>query len=532
MKIEQKKQNIRTGFTKGRHGVIVIHGIGEQKKGETLAEFANSLAVTLIESEGFTASGGNVQVNADLDCDPAMVTLLISPPTKGSDKYTPLDPGNTAEWVCKEAYWQTAFQPPPARDVMKLVISKYFRTICRRFLDVMSCLWSVTRDPFNNVYGRGADGTLLAQSAARPGFRADSFEGFFAVLGHWIIAMLAPLIALAGYLALAAYWIIGAAAGILHIWPALKPIDKAVGWLHENIDPFLSTSIGDLSQFFENTVWGASIRHRLETIITDMLRDDTIADITIVAHSMGCLVTYEALTKDGAVARELQKSQNMKDKSTAKSKRITFVSFGGATNLGFDMIEQPNASAESVRRIKKPLAREITGHLNGEHPTDKFFWLDMYSRLDPVPAGQLSNDIIEMSTGNLKRQTPDPDRVLNMDQIELRQVVNKEDLFQDHPAYWTNHEMVIARIAKAINGGTYPWDSLEPSAEKAVKRVQSAAAWVIFRGVAVLAIAILALVRGISGQRWIALGWGVGAVAALLIFDIIAQGVARAVSRY
>jgi hypothetical protein len=288
----------------------------------------------------------------------------------------------------------------------------------------------------------------------------------------------------------------------------LKPIDFVVGWLHKNIDPFLSKSIGDLSQYFEHTVWSASIRHRLEEIVIDMLNTDAIEDVTIVAHSMGCLVSYEVLSKDEDVAMAVAEL-----KKTGKSKNITLVSFGSAINLSFDMVRQPIVSLEAKQRIDEPFAPEITGHVPGEPDRPGIFhWMDIHSRLDPVPAGFPSAILLGENDA------------LSEEQVEQRSIINMDDLFQDHGAYWHNREQVMVRIAKAINGGKYPWASLEPTREILVKRVKSASTWVIFRGIAViLGIAAAIVFRPL----WLLIGLGV-----VLVVDAITLLIARALSRY
>ena len=446
-----------TKLSSGNHGVIVVHGVGEQKKGEQIAEFGDQLAEALINS--FQEEFGEecerpVRLDMNIDSDPESVILHIETPT-----------GEKADWVCKEAYWADAFLAPSARDVLGWGFTKNVPVLWWAFLRILKCYGIVLVDPLNNAY------TAEMYEAAKPQLpfsrskRSSSERAprtppstplspvkpksadvltpklpwWAALFGrlvvwpmHLVSCFLSIFLAIVALPALFIYWVIS------HVPFTIKPLEDLVEWMRANTDPFFSKSIGDMTQYVENAAWSASMRNRLEKVIIEMLNDERLKDVTIVAHSMGGILTYETLSKNGNVAKEVNRLKNQ-----AKAKKITFVSVGSGVNIAFVIANQKGCSTEGKNRIRQPLAVEITG------PSPNMFcWIDIYARLDPVPAGYLSDEVIDVINEN----------TLSREQVERRKVANKDDLFLDHFGYWRNHETVMPRIAKAINGGEYPWE--------------------------------------------------------------------------
>jgi hypothetical protein len=94
---------------------------------------------------------------------------------------------------------------------------------------------------------------------------------------------------------------------------------------------------------------------------------------------------------------------------------------------------------------------------------NKFFWLDIYARRDPVPAGDLDDDIIVQAE-------VDPEW-----QVKRRKVINTDNIMFDHTSYWANKDTVMPRIARAINSGTeYPWPEAGITPEKLSHRAKYA----------------------------------------------------------
>src|SRR5512147_1857195 len=90
----------------GTHGVVIVHGIGDQRKGDTVAEFSKALCDTLVNP----ANGNrlpSVLLTSDVSGSRPSVTLQITSPD-----------GKHATWLCQEAFWNDAFPPPNATQVL------------------------------------------------------------------------------------------------------------------------------------------------------------------------------------------------------------------------------------------------------------------------------------------------------------------------------------------------------------------------------------------------------------------------------
>jgi len=472
----------------GRHGVIVVHGISENgQRGQILADVANSLADSLLESPAGSRRGLSeqpvVEREMDLTADPASATLSIRAPD-----------GTQATWVLKEAFWADAFPPPLASSVLRWM----WRQIGGQLKYIWRGFW---RDPANNEDYRPEG----RQAPEQPRWRAHRFitsvyrvELFMAGLVLVPLAVVVPALL---FVLWPLYWM-----------PRFDFLGRFLDWLHK-LDPFLSMSLGDVKRYIEHGVWSASARGRLERVVTDMLNDvyGAVEDVTIVAHSMGAVVTYDALGEGGTIARVMGDLE-----ASGQRKKLTFVSVGSGINQVFRMAKTSNRYAQM--RFSRPLARQITGFASkGGRKAgplqDRFFWLDIYARFDPVPAGDLDDEVIKQA------QVSD-------EQVKRRRVINLDNPVRDHSYYWKNKALVMPRIARAINGGTeYPWPEAGITDEKVRRHIQGVAVLVMLR---LLMIVIVVGCLAVTGLTWL----GVVAIFQYwvwLFFGLLAVGIYQAV---
>jgi hypothetical protein len=235
-------------------------------------------------------------------------------------------------------------------------------------------------------------------------------------------------------------------------------LEKVLKWVRK-LDPFITNSFGDVHKYMEHEVWRANARGRLEDIIIAMLNEnggpEAIKDITIIAHSMGCVVAYDALAERGKVAIEIEKKIK-KAKNGWKQKKITFVSVGSAINQVWELYAND--------QFKRPLAKEITGSGSGKTPEqqkEQFHWLDIWARRDPVPAGHLNHAVIEKAG-------------VHSQQFKGRRIINMDSIFLDHSAYWSNKDDCIPRIAEAINTDKPLWPGADITEKKLTQRIKYA----------------------------------------------------------
>ena len=414
------------------HGVVVIHGVGEnQRPGEFLARVANGLADALEES------GGIVDREMSIASDPTSGELHITDPSS-----------TTHHWIFREAFWADSFPAPAPWIVLRWMM----RQAGSQLGDIWRGWWS---DPANNEDFQG----MLRRSTDETAWRANFF--LKSVYRLELLAMGAVLVPLsvimpAIYLVLwPLYWL-----------PRIGPLERFLKFVHA-LDPFLSKSLGDTQSYVENGMWSASVRGVLERVVIDMLNDrhGQVDDITIVAHSMGCVVTYDALSRGGAIADEVQRLSD----AGSPPKKITFVSLGSAINGSFRLARTSSPFAQE--RFSRPLDARITGYDPSvqQDPKDlkaKFFWIDVYSRFDPGPAGELDPEIEAQAS-------------IHPDQVKRRRVINLDNPLRDHSYYFVNKNLVAPRIARAINGGEhYPWPDAGITAEK-VRRHIKGVAWLV-----------------------------------------------------
>ena len=118
-------------------------------------------------------------------------------------------------------------------------------------------------------------------------------------------------------------------------------------------------------------------------------------------------------------------------------------------------------------QINKRLARAITYYGDKTYKgrlQDKFYWLDIFARKDPVPAGPVAQNIVE------EKALIDP-----LNQMKERRVINKDSLIFDHNSYWENMELVMPRITRAINSGEEdPWPEAGITEKKVSVRIKKA----------------------------------------------------------
>lgn len=431
----------------GTHGVIVTHGIGDNTKpGDILADFTNGLADYLMESHATDKTGKpmypEIRREADLSADPPSVILHLKSPS-----------GETASWLCKEAFWGDAFPPPSASSVAWWLLGQNLQAQLR-------FVWKgISSDPSNSAIDDSREWTADRLLTSR--HRAKlSVEG-----------ITIPFLAGFAYFLLLVVW-------ISHYLPAFGPVATVQKWLHK-FDPFLSNSLGDVQRYVVHGIWSANARERMEKVLKGMLNDEygTVQDITLVAHSMGCVVAFDSLATGGEVAVEIARLE-----SQGKRKKLALVTVGSGINQVFPMaLKSTNIFART--RFQESLAKEITGYdenakQDAKTLQNKFFWLDIFARRDPVPAGGLSQALFSQAK-------------LSPSQFKPRPVINTDSMILDHISYWANHDLVMPRIARAINGGTdYPWPEARITPARIEKRTRQAASFSRNTNIALLVLLI------------------------------------------
>ena len=356
---------------------LVVHGIGEQAIGSTLKHFAN----------GFLP----------------LIRARIDPEASIAAK--PLDEGDPAEvriWFRKKAenenandevyeirffevWWAQAFDPPSLGGFISGLLG-FFSTWLRRG-DRHAPIW--------------------------PHWRYWGWAVFQRIVVDVAIVLVSPLLVLL----LLVLWLVESAGPLTRFLP---------GWLaaaHRTLVNIATRHLGDMWVYLRQPWEASRIRVRFEERLHELIElvendpeKEKVDAVFVIAHSMGAVVAYEALT-GRRTTDLLQRKFQAQGQPT-----FHFVSVGSALNSAWDVV--PDRERFRFYREFAPAVQ----------------WLNLWSGPDPVARGALRLPTIK--DAQWQRGGPAS--------FEDRGVVNQMDIFSDHSAYWNNAEQVIAPILDAV----------------------------------------------------------------------------------
>ena len=400
-----------------RHGVVVIHGQGDgQSPGDQLAVVANAIADVL------EVAGGRVDRAFSVTGQVAMGALDVTPPGGA---------GPTDRFEFSEAYWAQSL--PTASPAA--VATWMLRLGPREATHVVRGWWrNAANDQIDDKDGAGGGSDYPARLWLRAAYYAQLTVLSAVVWAIYLLSfLLAPLVF--------ALYSMASPRGSRR-WSLLSPVLSA---LH-SVDPFLRGTLGDAWRFVEDGMWSSNIRLVMEERLVALYGDAGIADITVIAHSQGCAIAYDALAEGRAVGAA----------AAATPRRLTLVTVGSGLNRNAGLSRASRTSPYSRRLGREAIDHRITG-LPPNGPltpaaTDEerqrlrgsFFWLDIFARLDLVPGGPVLDQVRHAAR-------------IDPCQLKARQVINEDDLLRDHFGYFRNTDLVVPRIIRAVYGGEYPW---------------------------------------------------------------------------
>lgn len=236
-----------------RIGVVVIHGIGTQKPGETLLLWAHSL-LRVVNAWAATTPGvahdNDHALTADIDLTGA------TRPWVAID--VPAAPGHEPQtWLMTEAWWAARVTPPTLSEMY-------------RWLVPSGELGSLVRGIFHGVSGQ--DRLLRA------------IDRVFLVPFVWVATILSVLL----YIVLS----------VVRVVP-YKPLQDSA--LFAALDTFLIDWFGDLRVLLTDRAQAASIRSRAIDAIR-ACADEGCGTVVVIGHSGGTIVGYTTLADDALEA--------------------------------------------------------------------------------------------------------------------------------------------------------------------------------------------------------------------------------------
>jgi hypothetical protein len=412
-------------------GVLLVHGIGEQQRGDTLTEAGDFLLEWLGRLAEAVGSAGDVDLNlmdvvdrqaSGDEIAGAHALIRIKAPTEG---------GRPANWVVAESFWADVFRPAT-------------------FTELAS--WGVFIGPW--AFAAQVRGIL--QRMETP-----------VEVPTWLRSALLPII----WVVAAAMFLLGAIVGLALTLLALGLVVLAltnIPFLKDfarSTQRTLANGVGDAYVLTRSPIRFGAMSSQVRADLADLCRESKA--VVVVAHSQGTAVAWHAIkhgltdnpSTDSPVAqhlklfltygqavRKLTFMHQMAEAPLTRYGILGILSAGFAlAAVGAFLVAGPGllvllsvvlatvAEAVLVARAM-PLWRESQAKIEGDW--DKVHaaapaleWLDLWASADPVPGGPLELDRAPISTYKIR---------------------NLASSILDHIVYWKNGTEFLAIVASRL----------------------------------------------------------------------------------
>jgi hypothetical protein len=375
-----------------RRGIVVVHGVGHQSRADQLDWVVESLVDFLGKAMGHN----NVQLTArtgpgDDALASARIRLTLPCTTEPFE-----------EWHIREAWWAQSFRPSGSATVLgwALVAAYYHVVTTAKGVfghNVARLAAGRPKQDGSGVWTREETGKLHALF--------DIVVWLVITLGYLFVYAVGAIVILPLYVFLL--------LPLVALWPS------AIGRLQVALVNTVTGGIGDQHATTNRRVAAAGaadsvVRALWYFIAPGRLGSSVYDTVTVIAHSGGCVVSFDALVRHD-VRRWLSESTSLR--------RVTLMTVGSGLNLAWRM--RAKRKARDCAFWDRPL---------GDHVN----WIDIYSRFDPVPQGPPPVEMVEALVG------PPPHPFVTV------QVTNRDWPLSDHGAYWENFEEAMSRMVHAI----------------------------------------------------------------------------------
>ncbi len=402
-------------------GVVLVHGIGDQRQSDTLLDIGEPLFDWLARwHEASGAAGprlGRAELHFSAQAEAAAVSNAVIHLPNGDC------------WVLMEGWWNASNRRP-------------------RFAEMAP--WAA-RHPVQV-------GVALARSFRR---RLDGCERDAASVGP-VLRRLLALYTLATLIVYAIAALVGTPIALLLLFLAQLPIPALRSALLRALQPFIEINLGDFRTLLENEIEAGNIRQRLAGVVERLVADYGCAEVTIVAHSGGAVASFDLLTDPsrGELVAPVRK----------------LITVGAGLNKAWLL-------APRLARLRRQLPRHIHWvDLWASFDAVPVGWLTPPPDLDtPIfaPADEIvaAHGLAPRSDPNpfpLCREPADEDAPSGRYWPESVKVTNELSLLTDHGGYWSNDEEVLMRLAAEIDSDRHQdsrfWPGGAEAADAAVRR--------------------------------------------------------------
>jgi streptogramin lyase len=471
----------------GYTGVVLIHGIGNQKRNDTLLEALDALSYWFNHHAGLDLQpegAGRMWLTTDLrdDDDPdapaSRATMELVPPASGDAEDTPL------RLEFREVWWAESFGLPSVgatirwgrvqlrEQLINLLLPAGIRlgpAAAAHRAPAREIAQAITYEPTETD-----DHKASGQAAGRQGptWEAAALWAYDLVQYIWKLAQWLALAVLIGPLVLL--------LGLLRLLAAIPFLQSSlITGATAIINYVMLHWISSMQVYLLEYGRSSAIRQRFDREVEALLNDPQCERIVVIAHSMGTVISYEGLTT--LLARP--------EWHDAVARRpITYVCL-----------------AQALRRIWL-LSRTDPERLRGVLP-EKVRWLHFWARYDPVAVGPLDPHTLPPPVPRAPAQVRAADLTLRarLGQCENVDVVNTDSVLFDHSTYWQNVEQVVGPIARELVAGHPALEQLA-QAHLATRAEVQRRRW------------------GVAWRALVSLAGGFGAAALLVALDATHNG--------
>lgn len=421
-------------------GVVLIHGLGDIARNDTIEEYLNALTYWYNHEAGFDLrqeGAGRVWLTTALTDDPSpdarasRATMVLTPPASqsaGSTEEAPL------RLEFREVWWSDSHGTPSVASTIRWARFQYGQEASRLLLpfDLKKKRAELGRmyEPEGEA-NRDAAGTrsaLTGSGRSRPplapaarAFMRGFLRGYDAFQNIWkalVWLFLTPVITI--------LLLVMGLFRLLAVIPFFQ--GAAVSGFNAVANKVMLRWVSSMQTYLLDYTLSAGIRARFEREVRAFLADEHCERIVVIAHSWGTVIAYEGLTTTLAEAAEAHPG--------AQPKPVTFICLAAALRRAW-------------------LLDEADPHrLHGVLP-DYVRWLHFWGRYDPVAAGPLvpaSLPPLEQWPDHVDRNPYQP-LVASLGRCTNYCVVNTDIIFGDHTSYTSNLEQVVGPLACELVAG-------------------------------------------------------------------------------
>jgi len=454
-------------------GVLLVHGIGSERRGDTLVQCATALHGWL--RAWLVAPGA---FGSDLSIDMVDTSVAEAGPDRPAHARVIFRRGNEigkVSWLLAESCWFETYRRPGFLEFLKWALRVMPVAVVVHFLPPYLHAWAgfdasqkalktgmlmpsqfllIRRD-------LGSNEMTIQEVAQRPLLEAYSHNK----MGKLLLLQTQLTLAMAAGLVVQVLLI---AVAVLAVIPGITR--SFAGWVQKK----LSATLGDSYLFVTSPITGAAVATRVKKDLKWLAGE--CDRVIVLAHSQGAAVCYKVIEREywgggkpeklGALVTYGSGLRKLFDlENSAKEPRLWSILCASAmvasilvislTLLYFnDRIAWWVALPGVVVGIFLQMFPLLRPRATIKDPSVlRIPWHNIYSSHDPVPNGPLKLQAQDQSGEiTLEALLFNPlDRIfIESFENREREVVNRCSIIGDHTSYWSSHDDFVARVVEIL----------------------------------------------------------------------------------